>query len=75
MGGFLWGTAYKIKIYHKKNGGFKRVRGIVKWFNNSKGYGFITREDGIDYFVHYSNIKMDGYRSLEEGDIVELWRK
>lgn len=48
------------------------MRGTVKWFNSQKGYGFITREDGIDYFVHYSNIKMDGYRSLEEGDIVEF---
>lgn len=47
-------------------------KGTVKWFNYQKGYGFITREDGIDYFVHYSNIKMDGYRSLEEGDIVEF---
>lgn len=48
------------------------MRGTVKFFDSRKRWGFITREDGIDYFVHYSNIKMDGYRSLEEGDIVEF---
>jgi len=48
------------------------VRGTVKWFNNSKGYGFIGREDGPDVFVHYSAITGDGYRSLQEGDPVEF---
>jgi CspA family cold shock protein len=48
------------------------VRGTVKWFNNSKGYGFIGREDGPDVFVHYSAIHGDGYRSLQEGDEVEF---
>jgi CspA family cold shock protein len=46
--------------------------GTVKWFNASKGYGFITREQGSDVFVHYSAIKGGGYRSLEEGQNVEL---
>jgi len=49
-----------------------RVTGKVKWFNNSKGYGFIGREDGADVFVHYSAIAGDGYRSLQEGDSVEF---
>ena len=50
-----------------------RVRGTVKWFNNSKGYGFITREDGEeDVFVHYSAIESEGYRSLNEGQRVEF---
>ena len=49
-----------------------RVQGRVKWFNNSKGYGFIGRDDGADVFVHYSAIKDDGFRSLQEGDLVEL---
>ena len=49
-----------------------RVTGKVKWFNNSKGYGFIGREDGADVFVHYSAISCDGYRSLQEGDSVEF---
>ena len=48
------------------------VRGTVKWFNNSKGYGFIGREDGPDVFVHYSAITGDGYRTLQEGDPVEF---
>jgi cold shock protein len=48
------------------------VHGTVKWFNNSKGYGFIGREDGPDVFVHYSAITGDGYRSLQEGDPVEF---
>ena len=47
--------------------------GIVKWFNNSKGYGFITPSDGTpDVFVHYSTIESDGYKSLAEGQQVEF---
>ena len=46
--------------------------GTVKFFNNEKGYGFISRDDGEDVFVHYSNISGDGYRSLEEGQAVEF---
>jgi CspA family cold shock protein len=48
------------------------VTGKVKWFNNSKGYGFIGREDGADVFVHYTAIAGEGYRSLQEGDDVEF---
>ena len=48
------------------------MKGKVKWFNNSKGYGFIGREDGPDVFVHYTAIVGDGYRSLQEGDNVEF---
>jgi CspA family cold shock protein len=48
------------------------LRGTVKWFNNTKGYGFIGREDGPDVFVHYSAIVGDGYRTLQEGDVVEF---
>ena len=46
--------------------------GTVKFFNNEKGYGFISREDGEDVFVHFSNIQGDGYKSLEEGQRVEF---
>jgi CspA family cold shock protein len=46
--------------------------GTVKWFNSSKGYGFITREEGDDVFVHYNAIEGDGYRSLDEGDKVQF---
>jgi cold shock protein len=49
-----------------------RVRGVVKWFNGEKGYGFITPEEGADLFVHYSAIQSNGYRSLNEGDKVEF---
>lgn len=48
------------------------MQGTAKWFTNSKGYGFIGREDGPDVFVHYSAIVGDGYRTLEEGDPVEF---
>jgi len=46
--------------------------GTVKWFNNQKGYGFITPESGNDVFVHHSEIQGDGYKSLEEGQKVEF---
>ena len=46
--------------------------GVVKWFNNSKGYGFLTDENGADVFVHFSAIAMDGYKTLEEGAEVEF---
>ncbi|MBN1688718.1 MAG: cold shock domain-containing protein [Candidatus Omnitrophica bacterium] len=47
-------------------------KGYVKWFNNSKGYGFIARESGDDVFVHHTGIAGDGYKSLEEGQKVEF---
>ena len=48
------------------------IKGTVKWFNNQKGYGFIALESGDDVFVHHSAIQGDGYKSLEEGQQVEL---
>jgi CspA family cold shock protein len=48
------------------------MKGTIKWFNNSKGYGFIGRETGPDVFVHYSGIIGDGYRTLQEGDRVNF---
>ena len=47
-------------------------KGVVKWFNGSKGFGFIQRESGDDVFVHYKSITGEGYRSLNEGDKVEF---
>ncbi|MDP2939355.1 MAG: cold-shock protein [Candidatus Omnitrophota bacterium] len=48
------------------------ARGKVKWFNNQKGYGFITSESGSDVFVHHSAIQSEGYKSLAEGQEVEF---
>jgi CspA family cold shock protein len=72
--GGVWfrGSAPKSK---KQTGNCQRrheVHGTVKWFNNSKGYGFIGRDDGPDVFVHYSAIVGDGYRTLQEGDAVDF---
>jgi CspA family cold shock protein len=50
----------------------EKQQGTVKWFNGSKGYGFIERETGEDLFVHYNSILGDGYRNLEEGQRVEF---
>lgn len=47
-------------------------KGTVKWFNGSKGYGFITRETGDDVFVHYKAIEGDGFKTLDEGDQVQF---
>ena len=48
------------------------MRGNVKWFNNDKGYGFIEYQDGEDFFVHYSAIKQQGYKTLTEGQLVQF---
>ncbi|WP_373498102.1 cold-shock protein [Desulfococcus sp.] len=48
------------------------ANGVVKWFNDKKGYGFIEKEEGGDVFVHYSAISMGGYKSLNEGDRVSF---
>ncbi len=50
----------------------ERVEGTVKWFNASKGYGFIERQGGPDVFVHFTAIQSDGFRTLEEGQRVEF---
>lgn len=47
-------------------------KGTVKWFNNQKGYGFITAENGKDVFVHFSGLNMEGFKTLEEGAAVEF---
>ncbi len=50
----------------------ERKTGTVKWFNPSKGFGFIEIEEGKDVFVHYSSIQMDGYKALKQGQVVEF---
>ena len=49
-----------------------KAQGSVKWFNDQKGFGFITRDDGVDVFVHQTEIVQDGFRTLEEGQQVEF---
>jgi CspA family cold shock protein len=48
------------------------TKGTVKWFNESKGFGFLSREDGDDVFVHYSSIQSSGFKKLDEGQSVEF---
>ena len=50
----------------------ERIQGTVKWFSDSKGYGFIQQDDGPDVFVHYSAVQGEGYRTLKEGQLVEF---
>jgi CspA family cold shock protein len=50
----------------------ERISGTVKWFNGSKGFGFLAREGGADVFVHFSAIQGDGFKNLEEGQKVEF---
>jgi CspA family cold shock protein len=48
------------------------ANGVVKWFNDAKGFGFIEQENGVDVFVHFSSIQGDGFKSLTEGDAVSF---
>ena len=50
----------------------EKITGTVKWFNESKGYGFISREGGADLFVHFSNIVAEGFKTLKEGQAVSF---
>jgi len=68
-----WRYARQIAIARER--GVKKLsreQGVVKWFNASKGYGFIQRQSGEDVFVHFSAIQMDGYKTLNEGQMVEF---
>jgi CspA family cold shock protein len=61
------------KIYKEKQIEMaERILGTVKWFNSEKGYGFLTRDNGPDVFVHFTAIQADGYRTLTEGQQVEF---
>jgi CspA family cold shock protein len=74
----MWPFLFGVKgcyIYYSgfvMKGGVEVAKGRVKWFNEKKGYGFISSEDGTDVFVHFSAIKRDGFKTLYEGDEVEF---
>jgi cold shock protein len=71
--------SFKGRIVKQKRMNFSLVRGktvmangVVKWFNDAKGFGFIEQENGVDVFVHFSSIQGDGFKSLAEGDAVSF---
>jgi CspA family cold shock protein len=61
-----------LKVQYISKEACRMTEGTVKWFNESKGFGFITSEDGSDVFVHYSSIQSNGFKSLAEGDRVSF---
>jgi CspA family cold shock protein len=63
---------HKFLFLPKEANMSERIIGTVKWFNGSKGYGFLARESGADVFVHFSAIQGDGFKNLEEGQKVEF---
>jgi CspA family cold shock protein len=66
------GGCEEAQIAYRKVSLSVREQGTVKWFNASKGYGFIQRQSGEDVFVHFSAIQAEGYKSLNEGQAVEF---
>ena len=70
---FTYGiTAESVSFRIESTSAMARLQGTVKWFNDAKGYGFISREGGPDVFVHFSAIQASGFKSLAEGDKVEF---
>ncbi len=61
-----------IVLHRSFLGGTAMSKGTVKWFNNQKGYGFISDEEGNDVFVHYTGLNMEGFKTVEEGQAVEF---
>jgi CspA family cold shock protein len=73
VGGFSFvGGQGTWRRHRRRRPARSMTRGTVKWFNDAKGFGFLTREGGPDVFVHHSEIRSDGFRSLNEGDQVEF---
>ena len=72
MGGFFVGRAGDVALSMAKEARTFMIEGTVKWFNESKGFGFLSREGGPDVFVHHSEIRAEGFRTLAEGDRVKF---
>ena len=74
---FFWAdyagtTKNNAQIIEQKEGEVEMAEGTVKWFNDAKGFGFISQDDGPDVFVHFSQIQGDGFKTLNEGDRVSF---
>ena len=61
-----------LKFLTMRGGDLRMANGTVKWFNDKKGFGFISQDNGVDVFVHQTSIQGDGFRTLAEGDKVEF---
>jgi CspA family cold shock protein len=73
VGGFaVWTGSRQATSGEAKEGCTSMVEGTVKWFNESKGFGFLSHEGGPDVFVHHTEIKAEGFRTLNEGDRVKF---
>lgn len=71
--GVFWNDGLNFEILDKEKENINMEnKGVVKWFNKEKGFGFITKEDGKDIFVHYKNLNIDGYKLLKECQKVEF---
>ena len=69
---FTWQWVRRLRVPEMAERKAKMAEGKVKWFNPEKGYGFISRKDGDDLFVHYSEIRIEGYKTLEADALVEF---
>jgi CspA family cold shock protein len=72
VAGFRWWARGDVPLGEGEGGQTFMIEGTVKWFNESKGYGFLSREGGPDVFVHHSEIRAEGFRTLNEGDRVRF---